>query len=232
MEPVIDVLDALGLKYAFGFVVFFAASAVAVYYHDRPRVRQGWTVLFVVMLFVPLIVGSNWPFLAWALYDEPGPTNVTHHPTFLVESDGDLVRLDMRAFGHGTEAVFRGYATKMSNEWNETTVRRLGTYLVAESNEHRSRLRGNYDFGPEFWVPNGLRFPRHQLDYRWDQSVVTGNDTFVAVVVYRVDANISVDGSSIEEVTCTPATVVELSRAELDRQWRPPQRAPFPVCQT
>lgn len=231
LEGVIDILDTLGLKYAFGFLVFFLASAVAVYYHDRPRIRQGWTVLFVVMLFVPVVVGSNWPFLAWGLFSQPGSTDVTEHVTFLVESDGDLVRYDTRALGPVTAAVFRGYAQKMATSWEASTVERFGTFLVSQATQYRSSLDGSYEgFRPEFWWPNGLRFPRHQLDYRWPSSVVRSEDTFVATVIYRVDAQIRHDGRAIESVSCSPMTVVAgtgLERAQLPSI---PDTPPFAVC--
>lgn len=228
-ELVIDVLSSLGLKYAFGFLVFFLVSAVAVYYHRRPRVRKAWTVLFVLMLFVPVVVGSNWPFLAWALFSEPGPTDYTEYQTFLVESDGDVVRYDMRAAGP-TEAVFRGYAERMATEWDDPKVNRMGTFLVSRANDYRSSVRGWYGFHPNFWVPNGLRFPRHQLDYRWPADVVRSEDPFVAVVVYRIDADIRPDGRAIERVECTPMTTVPGEGVDRDELPPVPETPPFQVC--
>lgn len=231
LAPVIDLLDALGVKYSFGFVVFFVASAIAVYYHDRPRVRQGWTALFVLMLFVPVVVGSNWPFLAWGLFSQPGSTEVTEHVTFVVETDGDLVRYDTRALGPVTAAVFRGYAERMATSWDESTVERFGEFVISRANDYRSRIRGSYGFSPKFWWPNGLRFPRHQLDYRWPRSVVQSEDTFVGVVIYRVHARIIHDGRAIESVTCTPVTSVAGSGVDPASVPDPPETPPFRVCE-
>jgi len=184
-----------------------------------------------VMLFVPAVVGSNWPFLAWGLFSQPGSTEVTEHVTFLIDSDGDLVRYDTRALGPVTAAVFRGYAEKMATSWDDSTVERFGTFVVSEAKEYRSRLRGSYEgFRPDFWWPNGFRFPRHQLDYRWPPSVVQSEDTFVGTVIYRVEARISHDGRAIDSVTCTPVTTVAGAGVDRTDLPSPPETPPFPVC--
>lgn len=226
----IRVLDALGLKYSFGFITFFLISAVGVYYHRNPLVRKGWTVAFVVMLFVPVVIGSNWPFLAWGLFAEPAPTEVTHYQTYLVESDGDHVRYDTRALGPVTAAVFRGYSKKLVTEWNEPTSERMGSFLVSRANDHREAVKGGYGFRPNFWLPNGFRFPRHQLDYRWGPGVINSNDSFVGIRIYRVSAEISQDGSAIQSVTCTPVRSIPGNGTSSEDVPAAPETPPFEPC--
>jgi hypothetical protein len=229
-DGLIEFLTALGIEHRIGFVVFFLGSAVAVRYHDHPAVRRGWSVAFVLMLFVPLVVGSNWPFVAWVLYGDVAPTETTHYRAYLVESDGDHVRYDARALDVVTSTVMRGYSERLATDSDDPATGRAGEFFVRRANDHRRRVTGRYAVGLDYWLPHGPRFPRHQLDHRWSPAVTDQYERFVALRVYRVDARIARDGSAIERVDCTPVRTVPAESVSTATVPPAPERAPPEVC--
>jgi len=178
------------------FLGFFGAAAIAIRYHDRRGVRAGFLAFFVVLLVVQgTVVPPGWPFNGWTLFGNEAPTEDVRYEFRVVDADGNELRYDPRATSVLISPVSHRYGQKIDDEyWGESytdqEASELAQYLLYRATKYRTTVEsGTYD--------GTYKFPRHQLDYRWNEQRLQEIGAFETLRLYRIAIHVSHDGNEV-----------------------------------
>lgn len=198
MSPIDALIDA-ARPYAWlilpvVFLGFFAVSLFVIRFRNTRATRSAYVGIVLGMMSLSLVGLLIAPFVPYALYSHTAPPEMETNEIRVVDTDGDTLLYDGRAAEPMTGPSLNELADDLVEECNEAYAREIGTYLLEQGRSYRDEV-GDDSFDPV----EALRFPRHNLDFKWTEERLEGYSRFRAIQVYHVTARPTADNSAVAE---------------------------------
>jgi hypothetical protein len=175
------------------FLIFFVATAVALWYNERTTVRRSYIALFLVFLFVPFLLGGTiWPFSPWHLFASTTSTENTAYEFTVVDVNGDEFVYD----GNAAEPVNSylvndRYGRATASDFTPKEQRKYGCFLLAKADEYRRTLKDRDRWHVDF------SFPDHNIVRMWDRSTFESAGEFERLRLYEREIVLTSDGQEV-----------------------------------
>jgi len=188
-ELIKNTLEIFGISREFVrvavFFGFYALTSIVLYLAHDKNARRFYLGILLVAIITPMLISMTvWPFYQWSPLHSSGELNDTTYTIYLVDNEGDEIRLDRRAVPFITDSLHRNYARKMLREYNRTENKKLSKYILSNS----CRYRDNVD---EIDLIGLLSFPKGQIDYKWKEEELKNISDFVGLRVYEREVVLS-----------------------------------------
>ena len=174
------------------FFLFYLVTGIALYFCDFRFVRKIYLTFLFVCLSIPGLTGGwCWPFFNWHLYAYSSSTNFSFNEIRLADVHGNEIKYDARAVPPSLATPVRRLASAYPG-LPAQNARELSDFLVSQASVYRGKIESG-----ENRVLSLLKFPRHQMGYKWTKELLSNMSDFSEIRIYRIDINLSRDGREI-----------------------------------
>ena len=182
----------LGLVTVLFFVGFFTLTAIAIAFTTRKQIRDCYIIFLLVLIIVPGISGRwLWPFVNWHLYAYRASTILSYYEIRIADKNNREIKYDARAVPPSLATPLRRFARKIP-DFSPHDSQEFASFLLRSASLYRKQLeKGSFGLGQM------IKFPPHQIGFRWTQDDLRSYQQFVDIRIYRVDAKFSGDGREL-----------------------------------
>jgi hypothetical protein len=124
-------------------------------------------------------------------FSSAGPEDATIYEPYVVDDAGTEFRYDARAAEPLLDTRLETVAGRIGTEYGQAKANESACYLLAEANEYRTEISKGTT------LASRVSFPRHEVDARWDQSLLSQAGKFTELRVYEVSYSTSEDGMAV-----------------------------------
>lgn len=171
---------------------YYLLALAATVFHRNRLVRGIYLTGFLALASASGFTGTMaWPFFSWHLYAYEAPAHFVFLQIRVADRAGREIRYDARATPPSLTTPLRRFASQFAT-YSREDAQEFARFLLDQASAYRARL-GQPD--PTVW--SRLRFPRHQLGFRWSSETISDFGDFEEVRLYRVEVALSHDGRTL-----------------------------------
>lgn len=183
-------LDPPGYLLVTGYLAFLIASAAAIRHRNVGNVRRLFTGGILLAFLVANLLGAAiLPAVHMYKYTRPLDRTASHYELYVVDSDGDELRVDGNLLQPSERETF---ARRMAARYTEFNRYEVARQLLLEVRTYRRSI----ERGPR--PTRLLSFPNPALMHRWTPRELRAYDRFVGVRIYRHTSRFDADGWTVE----------------------------------
>jgi hypothetical protein len=175
------------------FIGFFFMLAVALTFNKVKLVRVGFGCIFTVAFLLAGLTGrSYWPFFSWHLFGIVQTQDLSFYEFRVQDSLGNEIKYDARAIAPSLATPLRRLAAEFPNLPPNDKVE-VGRFLLSSAIDYQRIVLKD-----DVSILDMLKFPPHQIGFAWTVENISELGPIVSLVVYKVEARFSADGTQIE----------------------------------
>ena len=161
------------------FVAFWLVTGAAVILAERPGVRRGYLVLFLVAMGVPGVAGHAywlWPLQTWHLWGGVLPKQAEFFDLHVEDARGRRLLYDSRAVPPLLPTQVHLLAGTLLRDPSAAHRQELAAFLLERANAQRLQVLAGRG------APARLACPTREFGYTWTAAQLAPTDPFVRVV--------------------------------------------------